>query len=140
MLSYRLLVTAQTDYSLSKLLKELKLFLIPSSISYYYIQLQTCGFASSSVTLALCCPVSIVQCFISINFSKTAVKKYLKTPISRQQQWRSENAKRRRGRCRTRWRDAVECDARLAARIHQDVESMASDRAQWRDVLALLVS
>ena len=43
-------------------------------------------------------------------------------------QWRPENAKQRRGRCRTRWRDAVEHDARLAG-IDQDVESMASDRA-----------
>ena len=54
-------------------------------------------------------------------------------------QWRPENAKRRRGRCRTRWRDAVERDARLAG-IDQDLESMASDRAQWLDMLALLVS
>ena len=35
--------------------------------------------------------------------------------------WRPENAKRRRGRCRTRWRDAVERDARLAG-IDQDQE------------------
>ena len=54
-------------------------------------------------------------------------------------QWRPENAKRRRGRCRTRWRDAVERDARLAG-IDQNLESMPSDRAQWRDMLALLVS
>ena len=54
-------------------------------------------------------------------------------------QWRPENAKRRRGRCRTRWRDAVKRDARLAG-IDQDLESMASDRAQWRDMLELLVS
>ena len=54
-------------------------------------------------------------------------------------QWRPENAKRRRGRCRTWWRDAVERDARLAG-IDQDLESMPSDRAQWQDMLALLVS
>ena len=54
-------------------------------------------------------------------------------------QWRLENAKRRRGRCRTRWKDAVERDARLAG-LDQELESMASDRAQWRDMLALLVS
>ena len=36
-------------------------------------------------------------------------------------QWRPENAKRRRERCRTRWRDAVECEARLAG-IDQDLE------------------
>ena len=54
-------------------------------------------------------------------------------------QWRPENAKRRRERCRTRWRDAVERNARLAG-LNQDLESMASDRAQWRDMLALLVS
>ena len=54
-------------------------------------------------------------------------------------QWRPANAKRRRGRCHTRWRDAVERDARLAG-LDQDLESMASDRAQWRDMLALLVS
>ena len=41
--------------------------------------------------------------------------------------------------CRTRWRDAVERYARLAG-IDQDLESMESDRAQWRDMLALLVS
>ena len=50
--------------------------------------------------------------------------------------WRPENAKRRRGRCRTRWKDAVERDARLAG-LDQDLESMASDRAKWRDMLAL---
>ena len=55
------------------------------------------------------------------------------------QEWRPENAKRRRGRSHTRWRDAVERDARLAG-IDQDLESMASDRAQWLDMLALLVS
>ena len=54
-------------------------------------------------------------------------------------QWRPENAKRRRERWRTRWRDAVERNARLAG-LNQDLESMASDRAQWRDMLALLVS
>ena len=54
-------------------------------------------------------------------------------------QWRPENAKRRRGRCRTRWRDAVERDARLAG-IDQNPQCMASDRAQWRDMLTLLVS
>ena len=54
-------------------------------------------------------------------------------------QWRPENVKRRRGRCRTRWKDAVESDARLAG-LDQDLESMASDRAQWRDMLALFVS
>ena len=54
-------------------------------------------------------------------------------------QWRTENAKRRRGRCRTRWRDAVERDATLAG-LDQDLESMASDRAQRWDMLALLVS
>ena len=53
-------------------------------------------------------------------------------------QWRPENAKRRKGRYHTRWRDAVERDARLAG-IDQDLESMASDRAQWQDMLALLV-
>ena len=42
-------------------------------------------------------------------------------------QWRPENAKRRRGRCRTRWRDAVERDARLAG-IDQNLECMASVR------------
>ena len=50
-----------------------------------------------------------------------------------------ENAKRRRGRSHTRWRDVVERDARLAG-IDQELESVASDRAQWRDILALLVS
>ena len=55
-------------------------------------------------------------------------------------QWRPENEKRRKGRYRTRWRDAVERNARLAG-IDQDLESMASDRrAQWRDMFALLVS
>ena len=53
-------------------------------------------------------------------------------------QWRPENAKRRRGRCRTRWRDAVERDARLVG-IDQDLEFMASDRARWWDMLAVLV-
>ena len=41
--------------------------------------------------------------------------------------------------CRTRWRDAVERDARLAG-IDQDLESMASDRPQQQDMFALLVS
>ena len=45
----------------------------------------------------------------------------------------------KKGRRHTRWRDAVERDARLAG-LDQDLESMASDRAQWRDMLALLVS
>jgi len=54
-------------------------------------------------------------------------------------QWRPENAKRRRGRCRTRWRDDVERNAKLAG-IDQDLESMAVDKAQWWDMLALLVS
>ena len=53
-------------------------------------------------------------------------------------QWRPENAKRRRGRCRTRWKDAVERDVRQAG-LDQDLEPMASDKAQWRDMLALLV-
>ena len=54
-------------------------------------------------------------------------------------QWRPGIAKRRRGRCRTRWIDAVERDAKLAG-MDQDLESMAADRAQWRDMLTLLVS
>ena len=33
----------------------------------------------------------------------------------------------------------MECDARLAG-IDEDLESMASDRVQWQDMLALLVS
>ena len=51
----------------------------------------------------------------------------------------AENMKQRRGRCHTWWRDAVEHDAKLA-RIDQDLESMAADKVQWQDMLALLVS
>ena len=51
-------------------------------------------------------------------------------------QWRPENAQRRRGKCRTRWIDALERDAKLAG-MDQDLESTAADRAQWRDMLAL---
>ena len=41
-------------------------------------------------------------------------------------EWIPENEKRKRGRCRTRWRDTVERDARLAG-MDQDLESMAAD-------------
>ena len=55
-------------------------------------------------------------------------------------QWRPENAKRSsKRRCCTQWRDAMELNAGLAG-IDQDLDSMASDKAQWRDMLALLVS
>ena len=47
--------------------------------------------------------------------------------MGQKRQWRPENAKRRRGRCRTRWRDAVERDARLAG-IDQNLECIASVR------------
>lgn len=49
--------------------------------------------------------------------------------------WRLESGKRQRGRCYTWWRNTVKWDVRLAG-----VESVASDRSQWWDVLALLVS
>ena len=54
-------------------------------------------------------------------------------------QRRSGNAKQRRGRCRNRWIDAVARDAKLAG-MDQDLESTAADKAQWRDMLVLLVS
>ena len=61
------------------------------------------------------------------------VRKDLKVPKALSQ-WMPENAKLRRGRCLTRW----ERDAKLAG-MDQDLESMAVDKAQWRDMLSLLV-
>ena len=49
----------------------------------------------------------------------------------------AERGKRRRGRCRTRWRDAVERDGKRAD-VEQDLESVASHRSQW--LAALLLS
>ena len=55
------------------------------------------------------------------------------------QGWIPECGKRRRGRCRTRWKDTIERDAGYAG-VEQDPEVVAADRTQWWDVLALLVS
>ena len=89
-LSYRLLqkiFTTQPDYCSSKILKELKLFVIQEvTISFTFSRntsgkqyLQTCGFISSGVTLALLPSLHCSVLHINRKFSKTAVKKCLQT-------------------------------------------------------------
>ena len=48
--------------------------------------------------------------------------------------------KRRRGRCRTRWRDAISRHLAAADIAEEEVETLAADRSKWRSTLALLVS
>ena len=52
--------------------------------------------------------------------------------------WIPEKGKRRRGRCRTRWKDTIRRDAEYDG-VEQDPEVVATDRTQGRDVLALLL-